>query len=243
MLKDVKTMILLQEVMFKIKALEDERNATPDKIADQKNEMLQAEEEFTNLSSEFEELKKQRRELEYELEDEKEKIERSKARLMTIKTNREYFAMLKEIDMTKRMNRQKEEELLELMIRYEEVESRFNSTKERYEALKGKYDGNMEEIKKHMQSFDSDIAKLQKEKDQIAKNLDSNKTKRFELVFRRRNGIAVVPAKDYICTGCNMNIPPQLFNMIKKEDRLYECPNCSRILYFENDKEREALKG
>lgn len=243
MQEDVKTMILLQEVMFKIKGLVDERDSAPEKIADLKNEMLAAEREFNEASSEYEELKKQKRDLEYELEDEKEKIERAKARLMTIKTNREYFAMLKEIDMAKRMNRQREEELLELMIRYEEVEGRYNSAKEQYESLKGEFDKNMKEIEKHMRSFDSDILKLEKEKDAIAKRLDRNKTKRFELVFKRRNGVAVVPAKNYICTGCNMNIPPQLFNMIQKEDKLYECPNCSRILYYDNDKEQEALKG
>jgi predicted nucleic acid-binding Zn-ribbon protein len=236
-------MIMLQKVMFKIKGLEDERNSTPEKIADLKNETLAAEKEFHEVSSEHDELGKQKKDLEYELEDEKEKIERSKARLMTIKTNREYFAMLKEIDMVKRMNRQREEELLELMVRYDEVEAKYNIAKERYEALKNEFDKKMEAIKKHMKSFDSDIAKLEREKEEIAKKLDINKTRRFELVFKRRNGVAVVPAKDYICTGCNMNIPPQLYNLIQKEDRLYECPNCSRILYCENDKEKEAFEG
>ena len=189
------------------------------------------------------ELRKQKKELEYQLEDERETVERGKARLMTIKTNREYFAMLKEIDMTKRVSRQREEELLELMVRFEEVEAKHGAAKERYEALKNEFDLKMEAIKKHMKSFDSEIDKLLGEKELIAKRLDVNKTKRFELVFNRRNGIAVVQAKNYICTGCNMNIPPQLYNMIQKEDRLYECPNCSRILYYENDKEIEAYEG
>ncbi len=243
MLEDVKTMLMLQDVMFKIKELEDEKNATPEKIADLKQEMLSAENEFQEVSAEYDNLRKQKKELEYQLEDERETVERGKARLMTIKTNREYFAMLKEIDMTKRVSRQREEELLELMVRFEEVEAKHGAAKERYEALKNEFDLKMEAIKKHMKSFDSEIDKLLGEKELIAKRLDVNKTKRFELVFNRRNGIAVVQAKNYICTGCNMNIPPQLYNMIQKEDRLYECPNCSRILYYENDKEIEAYEG
>jgi hypothetical protein len=234
---------MLQEVMLKIKALEDEKNSIPEKIADLKKEMLDAERVYEDVGREYEGLKKQKKDMEYSIEDEKAKIERSKAKLMTVKTNREYFAMLKEIDMAKRLNRQREEELLELMLRYEEVEKRYLEAKEKYESLKSVYDSHMVEIRKQMKGYDKDILKLAEEKEKIAKKLDRNKTKRFELVFNRRNGLAVVPAKNYICTGCNMNIPPQLFNMLQREDRIYECPNCSRIIYFENDGRKEVSGG
>ncbi len=238
--KDIETMIVLQEAMVKIKALEDERDAIPEQLADLKNKMLEAEKLFKETSGEFEELREKKKSLEEDIEDEKVDIEKSKARLMTIKTNREYFAMLKEIDMIKRMNRQREEDLLELMVKYEEVEKRFNEIQGEYDELKGRYDKDMEKIREQMKSFDQDIGKLEDEKDKIAQKLDRNKTRRFEMVFRRRNGLAVVPAKNYICTGCNMNIPPQLFNLLQREDRIYECPNCSRIIFYESVEDKEV---
>jgi len=233
-------MIVLQEAMVKIKALEDERDAIPLQLADFKKKMLEAEKLFIEASNEFGDLKEKKMSLEGSIEDEKIDIEKSKARLMTIKTNREYFAMLKEIDMVKRMNRQREDDLLELMVKYEEVEKKYNETKSEYDGLKGRYDKDMENIRKQMKGFDRDIGKLEEEKDKIAQKLDQRKTRRFEMVFSRRNGLAVVPAKDYICTGCNMNIPPQLFNLLQREDRIYECPNCSRIIFYENGENKEV---
>ncbi|RMG57839.1 MAG: hypothetical protein D6713_08890 [Deltaproteobacteria bacterium] len=243
MREDIRTMISLQEVMLKIKSLEDEKNAIPERLSDLRREMEEAEKVYQEVSAEFEELSKQKKNLESSIEDEKIKIEKSKAKLMTVKTNKEYFAMLKEIDTLKRLARQMEDELLELMVRYEEVEKRYTEAKERYESLKSDYDSRMEEIKKEMEEFDKDIEKLMEDKEKIASALQGPLKRRFELVFRRRNGLAIVPARDYICTGCNMNIPPQLFNLLQKEDKIYECPNCSRIIYYEEEKQKEVREG
>jgi uncharacterized protein len=37
-----------------------------------------------------------------------------------------------------------------------------------------------------------------------------------------------------------MNISPQLFNLLQREDRIYSCPNCNRIIYFEADAAEQA---
>ena len=48
----------------------------------------------------------------------------------------------------------------------------------------------------------------------------------------KRNGIAVSTAKNGVCLGCFMNIPPQLFIEVTKNRQLIQCPSCGRILYF-----------
>src|SRR5659263_534009 len=75
---------------------------------------------FLAVEQEFETLKQQRREKERELEEERDKVERAKAKLMSIKTNKEYYAMLKEIEGTRRTNAAREEELLSILVRYED---------------------------------------------------------------------------------------------------------------------------
>jgi predicted nucleic acid-binding Zn-ribbon protein len=54
---------------------------------------------------------------------------------------------------------------------------------------------------------------------------------RYELIFARRGGTAVVEATGGICHGCYMNIPPQLWNEIIKSEKVNLCPSCQRILY------------
>jgi predicted nucleic acid-binding Zn-ribbon protein len=65
----------------------------------------------------------------------------------------------------------------------------------------------------------------------IASQLANDLISRYELIFARRGGTAVVEVSGGICQGCYMNIPPQLGNEIIKSEKLHLCPSCNRILY------------
>jgi predicted nucleic acid-binding Zn-ribbon protein len=55
--------------------------------------------------------------------------------------------------------------------------------------------------------------------------------KRYSTI-RMRRGLAVVSVKNGTCQGCNMNIPPQLYNTLQRGNSLELCPNCNRIIYW-----------
>ena len=91
-----------------------------------------------------------------------------------------------------------------------------------------------------MSKFDQEISTLLSKKTEIASRVDASLVRRFEMIFERRNGIAIVPARNHSCTGCHMNIAPQLFNLLQRDDRIHSCPNCNRILYFEGNAAEQA---
>ncbi|MBW2644346.1 MAG: hypothetical protein JRC89_13545 [Deltaproteobacteria bacterium] len=47
-----------------------------------------------------------------------------------------------------------------------------------------------------------------------------------------RSGIAEKIVKDALCYGCNVNLPPQLYNELFLGNSLKFCPNCQRIIYL-----------
>jgi predicted nucleic acid-binding Zn-ribbon protein len=55
-------------------------------------------------------------------------------------------------------------------------------------------------------------------------------------LLKNKAGLAVVPVRNEVCGGCNMNIMPQLFVEIKKNEELHRCPQCGRFLFAENPK-------
>ncbi len=241
-MEQVKILLDLQEAMSRSRAVEIEKRKVPLEVADLKALFEENEAKFLAAQQEFEQLKKERREKEREIEEERDKVERAKAKLMTIKTNKEYYAMLKEIEQTKRSNSMREDELLAILSRYEEAEKRLDGQKEEVEEIGGRYRSRMVEIEARMASFDKDISALQAKKADVAKRLESSLVRRFELIFDRRDGVAIVPARHQSCTGCHMNISPQLYNLLQRGDNIYTCPNCNRILYYDNS-EKEAARG
>ncbi|MGE5248267.1 MAG: zinc ribbon domain-containing protein [Verrucomicrobiota bacterium] len=232
-MEQVKALIDLQEVMSEAKRLEDEKQRIPLEVADLKSLFEEREASYLAANQEFESLRQQRREKEREIEEERDKVERAKAKLMSIKTNKEYYAMLKEIEGTRRSNAAREEELLALLSRYEEAEKRLAETKAELDEVAGKYRERMVDVESRMSAFDDDIGKVLTRKRQVASKLEPGLVRRFEMIFERRDGLAIIAARNYSCTGCHMNIAPQLFNMLQREDRIHTCPNCNRILYYE----------
>ena len=69
---------------------------------------------------------------------------------------------------------------------------------------------------------------------------DPSLIQRYEMIFSRRNGLAVAEARGGTCQGCRMRLPPQLYNQIQRHDSIHFCPNCQRILYHEGEGERHG---
>ena len=239
-MEQVKVLIDLQQVLTRARSVEAEKNRVPLEVADLKSLFEERETKFLATRQEFEQVQRERREKERELEEERDKVEKAKAKLMSIKTNKEYYAMLKEIETTKRTNAAREEELLAILSRQEELEKRLSELQAEVEEVGGRYRERMVDIEARMSRFDKDISALLAKKTEIASRIDASLSRRFEMIFERRNGIAIVPARDHSCTGCHMNIAPQLFNLLQRDDRLYSCPNCNRILYFEGNAAEQA---
>ncbi|MEW6720481.1 MAG: C4-type zinc ribbon domain-containing protein [Thermodesulfobacteriota bacterium] len=231
-MEQVRFLIEMQEVMSQARRLEEEKRKIPLEVADLKSLFEEREAAFLSASQEFEALRQQRREKEREIEEEKEKVDKAKVKLMAIKTNKEYYAMLKEIEGTRRTNTAREEELLAVLSKHEEAEKRLAERKAELDEVTAKYRERMVEIEARMGSFDQDIAKILDRKRQVASKLDAGLVRRFEMIFERREGLAIIAATNYSCTGCHMNISPQLFNLLQREDRIHTCPNCNRILYY-----------
>jgi predicted nucleic acid-binding Zn-ribbon protein len=242
LMEQVKVLIDLQEVMGRARRLDEEKQKIPLEVADLKSLFEEREASFLAAEQEFETLKQQRREKEREIEEERDKVERAKSKLMSIKTNKEYYAMLKEIEGTRRSNTAREEELLALLARYEETEKRLAEQKSELDEVSARYRGRMVEVEARMGSFDGDIGKFLARKKQVSSALEPGLVRRFEMIFDRRDGIAIVPARNSSCTGCHMHISPQLFNLLQREDRVHTCPNCNRILYYE-PADNEAVGG
>ena len=240
MKKNVKVLLDLQEIMSRSRMVEREKQKVPLEVADLKSLFEEREAKFLATRQEFEQLQKEKREKEREIEEEREKVERAKAKLMSIKTNKEYYAMLKEIEATKRSNASREDELLSILSRYEEVEKRLAEFSGEVEEVGARYRERMVDIEARMAKFDRDISQLQAKRKEIATGLDAGLARRFEMIFDRRDGIAIVPARNQSCTGCHMNLSPQLFNLLQRDDRIYSCPNCNRIIYFEGDAAEQA---
>lgn len=184
-----------------------------------------------------------RRELEAHLQAEERKIKERRMRLGRIRNDKELLAAQREIELTKEANSRLEEEILTLLEQSEAVEGGLREAETQLRELE-------ERVAKHEAHAAERIAQLRAEiegdrsaRDGIATQLNVNVRKKYEQIFARRGGVAVVEVRRGICLGCNMHVPPQLYIEIQKAREVILCPSCHRILYVRPEPDAELRTG
>jgi hypothetical protein len=166
-------------------------------------------------------------------------IKKSEAKLSSVKTNKEYQALLKEIDDLKEKNSNLEDVMIEFLDRIEDAENTLNAKMTEYSELQARLNNEKETIQEETETGKRQLENLDVALNSVVAEIDAgllaiyNKTKSLQ-----GNGIAIVAVKDAICQGCNMNIPPQMYNELQRGDSLKKCPICDRIIYWKDENKR-----
>ena len=168
----------------------------------------------------------------YLIHQDKDKIKKLEAKLHEVKTNKEYQASLKEIEAAKVANDKTEEEILVLMDKVEEIKKDHSSSTSQLKIREKEIETEKAKIEKDIESMDKIIKQLITERDNLLSVVNERLRSTYLVLREKRNGVAVSTAKNGVCLGCFMNIPPQLYIEVTKNRQLIQCPSCGRILYF-----------
>lgn len=181
----------LQELDRELIQLVDGRKQLEDELAGYQQELDRVQEMVDGLADAVEDLNSERRELLRSQEQEQANIERAESRLPGIKTQKEYVAVLKEIDSAKAMGREiqakieaKDAELEELTKDREEKEAELATIQEKVDGRKG-------EIDEKLSGFDAKLAEMNGQKDGMLAEISAPIRKRYQMLLERRAGLAV----------------------------------------------------
>jgi hypothetical protein len=182
----------------------------------------------------IQEIQKLQRQLEAEVEDGAGQIGRSKTRLLTIKSNKEYQAILKEIEDTQRTNAEKEDKILGFMEEIEGLNQELQHKEKELLAVRARFEEEKRTVEGEVRQAEAEFAEVEKHRQDTAQAMDSELVARYEHLRVRTGGRAVAYVENTTCSGCHLNIPPQMYNELQRRDSLKHCPNCDRIIYWKD---------
>ncbi|MBW2226936.1 MAG: hypothetical protein JRG99_06420 [Deltaproteobacteria bacterium] len=179
------------------------------------------------------ELKKQYRDHESDIQLNLEKEQKIQAKLRSVKNNKEYQALLKEIEDVRGKNSEIEDQMIDFLDRMDITEKIITTKKDEYINIFEDAKSEKESIKQNAEARKKRLAELDMEGAEVSRLIDPELLKRYLIIKEQSpGGLAVVLVKDAVCHGCNVNIPPQLYNELFRCDSLRFCPNCQRIIYI-----------
>jgi len=100
---------------------------------------------------------------------------------------------------------------------------------------KDKLDVYREKLRAEVSGAEKELLALREERSKIVESVDKELYTLYMNLIESGNGMAISEAKEEVCQGCNMNIPPQLFVEIKKNEEILQCPQCRRILFYNSN--------
>jgi len=171
---------------------------------------------------------------EAEVDDGSERIKKSNGRLLSIKNNKEYQAVLKEIEEIKNENAQREDKILAFMEEQERLKQALNEQANELTNMRETFETEKTAIQAELKEAEKRLWKEEAQRREMAKAVGTDVLRTYEHLKTRIGSPVVVLAEKTTCTGCNLNIPPQMYNELQKRDSLRFCPNCNRIIYWED---------
>ena len=194
------------------------------------------------VTEEIENLQKQRKDLELEVQGENDHMAKAKTKLPAVKTNKEYTAILVEVDAIKEKVSKIEDMELEIMealeIKAKEIPEVEKKCKEE-DAYFNEYRLKKETEEKR---FKQELEELVEKRKNISAQLETVILKRYEKILNSREGKAVVGLRENICQGCFQQVLPQMVIEVKVAEKIHQCEGCIRFLFWEEASETTVPK-
>lgn len=234
MRKQIALLAQIQKMDQDLENLKQQIQDGPGRIQEYQREIEGLEEQLETEKNLIQENRKLQRQYEIEVEDGVERIRSSKARLLTIKNNKEYQAVLKEIEETDKIIKNKEDKILRCMEATEELNSMLDEKGQALSITKNRVEKEIMTIRAEVDRAQRLMAEQERRREKVAGVVDVAILAKYERLKMTRGGIAVSQVMNATCSECNMNIPPQMYNELQSGDTLQFCPHCERIIYWNN---------
>ena len=159
---------------------------------------------------------------------------KAEGRLWEVKTNKEYSAVLLEIEEVKQVKAKTEEDILGLMemqerlgVDVKEAEGRLKTREDQAKVDEGV-------VRAKLTKVESELAIVRAERASRAKELSPGLLASYERIMKARGGTAVASVgAAAICGGCRMSIRPQALMELRVATGLMTCESCGRYLYWQ----------
>ncbi|MBW1957524.1 MAG: hypothetical protein JRF31_03805 [Deltaproteobacteria bacterium] len=235
MKEQISLLVKLQGIETEAGSIQSILNDTQSKLEALDAGLMEYERTIEEQESIIDKLKKQYRDYESDLRINLDKEKKTQVKLRSVKTNREYQSLLKQIEEEKAKNSKIEDKMIECLDLMDETEKIIAMKKDEYLKLSDSVKNEKEIIKQESKQGRITLSKLDEDREKVTCMIDPELMKKYLMIKKQNSGgLAVVPVKNALCHGCNMNLPPQLYNELFLGDSLKFCPNCQRIIYLKN---------
>ena len=242
--EQLSTIVELQQALDELKAAEELLGGIPEWMQELHEEHSQRKAVIDGLAAEVEEAAQANRTAETEISDLREKAKHFQEQIALVRNQREYGALLQEIDGAKQQISTFEDEALAALETQETASVRMNEEQESFKELDAKYATELEKWEAQKPDVSKKAEELRSRIEVLRERVSQQTLSHFERVRSHRDGQGLAAVHEVVrgkgpkiwhCSGCNYRVRPQVVVAIQAQGSIETCDSCKRILYLPED--------
>jgi predicted nucleic acid-binding Zn-ribbon protein len=233
----------LHTAISQLREAEQRLHGIPDWMRELHDEHEARRAEIQALEESAAEAARQRRTAEAAVQDGQEKLKKYQQQINRVTTQREYGALLQEIDTVKGQITAQEEQAFSFLERHEQAEKELTALRESFREIEQRYAAELARWEAEKPEVSRQVGELQATVAGLKQGLPRSVTAQFERILDRYPSSPVAPVRpierpgraqrEWHCVACNYRVRPQVVVEIRNGSSLVQCDACKRILYFE----------
>jgi predicted nucleic acid-binding Zn-ribbon protein len=232
-MNSIQDLIELQKIDSQLEEIEELLGDLPIKVTELKNKEDSLTSDFERGKARLKEIALEQHKTEMNLAEFKEKIDKLKDQLFLVTNNKQYDALMLEIDHLKENLDRNETTELELLEEKDQLGEQVKSQEQSLESLSKELSSKQVNLEQALAASSSEKKDLESRREETAKDLSASVLARYNRILSARNGLAVVSLEGRSCGGCGAALPPQLVAEVKTLMTIQNCSICTRFLFWE----------
>jgi predicted nucleic acid-binding Zn-ribbon protein len=232
-MNSIQDLIELQKIDSQLEEIEELLGDLPIKVTELKNKEDSLTSDFEWGKARLKEIALEQHKTEMNLAEFKEKIDKLKDQLFLVTNNKQYDALMLEIDHLKENLDRNETTELELLEEKDQLGEQVKSQEQSLESLSKELSSKQVNLEQALAASSSEKKDLESRREETAKDLSASVLARYNRILSARNGLAVVSLEGRSCGGCGAALPPQLVAEVKTLMTIQNCSICTRFLFWE----------
>ena len=227
----LKALYQLQTTLSEIDRIKTLRGELPLEVQDLEDEIVGLETRVQNFEDEIKNINASANEQKAVIGNSSGLVERYSEQINSVRNNREYDYLQKEIEYEKLNIELAEKKIRQFGAKIEEINAQIDEAKSRLEDKKHILAEKKSELEEIVSETKQDEEKLRDQAKKFEAKIDTRLLTAFKRIRKNaRNGLGVVYVQRNACGGCFNRIPAQRQMEIKMHKKIIVCEYCGRIL-------------
>ena len=235
-----KSLLQLQKIETELYALRQSQAARSRSVASQERKLQQLQKQVEQKTDQIKHMQAEASNQELDLKSQESEIGKLRNALNTAKSNKEYAAILTEINSDKADSTRLEERILALLAEIDQMRTECTQAREDIQKNQARLQSLQQELEKEQANGKERLATLQADRSGVASTIPPKILRDFDRIVDGYAGQAMAAVvKDgkkhatYSCSECHMGVTIDSVDALMSKDEVRHCPHCQRLLYIE----------